>query len=107
MRKILYCCLLILGICCKEKYEPPVSSPATGYLVIEGYISASGPAEIHISRTLPLSNSTKVINETSAKVQVQGQDNNTYTLTENTTGVYSNNLLNLNKTLLYRLYIKT
>lgn len=107
MRKILYCCITILVIGCKEKYEPPVSSPATGYLVVEGYISANGPAEIHLSRTVPL-DSIKITSESLAKVMVQGRDNNSsYTLTESTKGVYSNNLLNLNSSQQYRLYVKT
>ena len=48
MRKIVYCCLTILLFCCKQKYDAPVKAPKTGYLVIEGYISANGPAEIHL-----------------------------------------------------------
>jgi hypothetical protein len=107
MRKFVYCCLTILLFCCKEKYEPPVVAPKTGYLVIEGYISASGPAEIHISRTIPLADTAKLINETLAKVQLQGRDNSTYNLTESAGGMYTNTLLNLNSSQQYRLYIKT
>lgn len=107
MRKIVYCCLSILLLCCKEKYEPPVNVPVTGYLVIEGYISANGPAEIHLSRSIHLDDSAKLINETSATVQVQGRDNTFYPLKENGGGNYTNALLNLNASQQYRLYIKT
>jgi hypothetical protein len=108
MRKILYCCVVILTMtACKEKYEPPIKAPATGYLVVEGYISASGPAEIRLSRTIELDKTARIINETAAKVQLQGRDNSMYVLTEGTGGLYTNALLNLNTNQQYRLYIKT
>jgi hypothetical protein len=107
MRKIAYCCLTILLICCKEKYNAPVKAPVTGYLVIEGYVSANGPAEIHISRSIPLSDTARLINETLAKVQVQGRDNSIYNLGETPGAVYTNTALNLNRSQQYRLYIKT
>lgn len=107
MRKIAFCCLTILLLCCKDKYDAPVKVPVTGYLVIEGYISAKGPAEIHLSRSIPLSDTAKLINETLAKVQLQGRDNSTYNLTETPGAIYTNNLLTLNNSQQYRLYIKT
>jgi hypothetical protein len=107
MRKFVYCCLTILLFCCKQKYDPPVNAPKTGYLVIEGYISASGPAEIHIARTIPLADTAKLINETLAKVQLQGRNNTSYNLTENAGGLYAYNFANLNSSVEYRLYIKT
>ena len=106
MKKILFCSMAILVMCCKEKYEPPVSSPQTGYLVVEGYISASGPAEIHLSRTIPLADSAMFTTETLAKVAVQGKDNSNYSLAETSKGVYTT-IVNLNASQLYRLYIKT
>jgi len=106
MRKILYCCMAILIMCCKDRYEPPVSSPQTGYLVVEGYISATGPAEIHLSRTIPLADSVRLTTEALAKVAVQGNDNSNYSLTESSKGLYTTTV-NLNASKLYRLYIKT
>jgi hypothetical protein len=96
-----------LLLCCKEKYDPPVNAPVTGYLVIEGYISASGPAEIHLSRSIPLDDTAKLINETLATVRLQGRDNSSFSLTENGGGNYINTLINLNSSQQYRLYIKT
>jgi hypothetical protein len=107
MRKIAYCCLTILLICCKDKYNAPVKAPVTGYLVVEGYVSANGPVEIHLSRTIPLNDTAKLINETLAKVQLQGRDNSTYNLTETPGGNYINNLVNLNHSQQYRLHFKT
>lgn len=107
MRKIACCCLTILLICCKDKYNAPVKTPVTGYLVVEGYISANGPAEIHLTRSIPLSDTARLINETMAKVQLQGRDNSNYSLDETPGAVYTNSLLNLNRAQQYRLYIKT
>lgn len=107
MRKLVYCCLTILLLCCKEKYDAPVNIPSTGYLVIEGYISATGPAELQISRTIPLDDSATRINETLAQVRLQGRDNSTYNFIENGPGKYTINNLALNNSLQYRLHIKT
>jgi hypothetical protein len=107
MRKLVYCCLTILLLCCKEKYDAPVNIPATGFLVIEGFISASGPAELQISRTIPLADSATHINEMLAQVRLQGRDNSSYNFIENGPGKYIINNLALNSSLQYRLYIKT
>lgn len=107
MRKMLYCCLGILLVCCKEKYIPRISSPDSGYLVVDGYINATGPAEIRLAHTLPLQDTTKTTYETQAQVLLQGDDNSSYPLTESSKGVYTNNGLTLNKAHLYRLFIKT
>ncbi|WP_205508596.1 DUF4249 domain-containing protein [Longitalea arenae] len=107
MRKIFYCCVTILLWCCKNRYEPPVKAPATGYLVIEGYISADGPAEIRLTRSVPLDDTARLINETLARVELQGRDNSTYVLTEKGQGLYSYNWQSLNPAQQYRLYIKT
>ncbi len=107
MRKLVYCCLTILLLCCKEKYDAPVNAPVTGYLVIEGYVSAAGPAELQISRTIPLDDTAKLINETLAQVRLQGRDNTTFNFTENGGGRYTIDNLTLNTSQQYRLYIKT
>ena len=107
MRLIICCCLVLVLVCCKEKYEPPVTSPRTGYLVIEGIISANGPAEIHLSRTIPLADSAKPNNERAAFVQLEGNDGSKNVLSETSTGTYTHPALNLNPNTQYRLYIKT
>ncbi|WP_207511751.1 DUF4249 domain-containing protein [Longitalea luteola] len=107
MRKIVYCCLLLVLLCCKDRYEPPVKAPESGYLVIEGYISADGPAEIRLTRSIPLDDTARLINETLAKVELQGRDNSTFNLTENGQGIYRYNRQTLNPAQQYRLYIKT
>lgn len=99
--------MMILLLCCKEKYDAPVKAPVTGYLVIEGFVSANGPAQLHLSRSIPLNDTAKLINETLAKVQLQGKDNTIYALGESTGGMYTIPQLTLNTSQLYRLYIKT
>jgi hypothetical protein len=105
MKKLVYCCLMVLLLCCKEKYDAPVIAPVTGYLVIEGYISTNGPAELQLSRSIPLNDTAKLINETLALVRLQGRDNTNYNFIENGPGRYIINNLNLNTSQQYRLLI--
>ena len=107
MRKLVYCCLTLLLLCCKEKYDAPVNTPVTGYLVIEGYISTNGPAELQLSRSIPLDDTAQLIKETMAIVRLQGRDNTTYNFIENGAGKYVINNLNLNTSQQYRLSIKS
>jgi len=97
--------LLLLGQC-KETYVSPYKSPATGYLVVEGYIAA-GPTRFTISRVIALPGDSSIPTESHAKVQVEGNDNSVYPLTEKGNGVYSADTLPLNATGQYRLRIQT
>lgn len=107
MRKLVYCCLTLLLLCCKEKYDAPVNTPVTGYLVIEGFISTNGPAELQLSRSIPLDDTAKLIRETLAQVRLQGRDNTTFNFIENGAGKYIINNLNLNTNQQYRLLIRS
>lgn len=107
MRKLVYCCLTLLLFCCKDKYDAPVNTPVTGYLVVEGYISTNGPAELQLSRSIPLDDTAQLIRETMASVRLQGRDNTTYNLIENGPGRYVINNLNLNTNQQYRLSIRS
>lgn len=107
MRKLVYCCLTLLLLCCKDKYDAPVNAPVTGYLVIEGYISTTGPAELQLSRSIPLDDTAQLIRETMATVRLQGRDNTTYNFIENGPGRYVINNLNLNTNQQYRLSIRS
>lgn len=106
MKKTLFSLLVILIAGCKEKYELPFSSPATGYLVVEGVIN-NGPDStfIELSRTNKLSATQKQY-ERGARVQVEGDDNSTFNFTEISTGRYTAPL-NLQNSRKYRLRIKT
>ncbi|MFT3936019.1 MAG: DUF4249 domain-containing protein [Chitinophagaceae bacterium] len=109
MKQLIICCLLSLLLfgSCRERYDAPVKSPVTGYLVIEGVVN-SGPGQtiIMLSRTTQLDNRAQVF-ETGATVKVEAETGNSYTLPEQGQGKYTASNLNLNATIKYRLHIKT
>lgn len=108
MRKFYFgCIILLLTIGCKEKYDSPVVSPTTGYLVVEGVInSGQGATTIKLSRTTPLDNRTPQY-EQGAQVSVEGEDKTVFVLVEDTLGRYKANNLGIKNTVKYRLNIKT
>ena len=108
MKKYLrYILLIFILPYCKEKYVSPVISPASGYLVVEGIINSSaGETNITLTRTSSL-NSQTIIFESGAKVFVQGDDNSSVSLKENSTGHFTISNLNLNNNKKYRLSIIT
>jgi hypothetical protein len=104
--KQLLCCLLVLLVTgCKERYDSPVHSPVTGYLVVDGVInSGPGTASLTLSRTTKFSN-TNIVYENNAAVSLQGTDSSVYFLDAKGQGVYSKDNLALNNTIKYRLRI--
>src|ERR1700761_3028208 len=74
---------------CKDPYVSPYKTPATGYLVIEGYISANTPSQFRLSRSIPLPGDSTLPAENSATVLIEGSDNSTYPLTAQGNGIYS------------------
>ncbi len=108
MNKLYGCLILLLLIIgCKEKYESPVVSLATGYLVVEGVVnSGQGATTITLSRSTPLDNRTPQY-EKGAQLTVEGEDKTVFTLSEDTLGRYIGNNLPLKSSVKYRLNIKT
>jgi hypothetical protein len=108
MNKTLFFVLILaITMACKEKYDSPVISPETGYLVVEGAInSGSGNTDLTLSRTTNL-DTRNTIHELGAIVKVEAEDNTFNILSEKTDGHYLGNNLNLNITKKYRLNIKT
>jgi hypothetical protein len=76
-------------------------------LVVEGVINTAGQTTIYLSRTLKLADKLKASTEIKAKVQVEGQNNTIFPLTETAAGTYSAPQMNLNPNQQYRLRIKT
>jgi len=107
MRKV-YVVILISIICsCREKFVPGIVSQETGYLVVEGIInSGEGETNISLSRTNPVGADT-LRHESGAAVQVEGEDNSIFNLTDKGTGLYSIDQLHLDNSQKYRLRIKT
>ena len=108
MKRLIYhCAVLILLAGCKQRYESPVQSPVTGYLVVDGVLnSGPGTASLTLSRTTKFDNK-QMVYERNAGVSIQGTDSSVRTLTEKAPGIYSADNLNLNNTLKYRLRINT
>ena len=98
------CCWLCT---CVQPYVSPYKSPVTGYLVVEGYISANSPTKYTLTRTVQLSGNHAIPAVTGATVQVEGSDSSVYPLPEQGNGVYGDSTLNLNSALQYRLRIQT
>ncbi|HEY8658101.1 MAG TPA: DUF4249 domain-containing protein [Hanamia sp.] len=109
MKKLfIYILFLIIAAGCKEKYLPPVQSPNTGYLVVEGFInSGQEPTSITLTRTTKLYDSVNIIYEHNAVVNIEGENQESFPLSEIGNGVYRSSSLNLNKNEKYRLKIMT
>lgn len=107
MRTSVFFLLLLLLTGCKEKYDSPVKSPPTGYLVIEGAVnSGEGNTVISLSRTTPLDNRSMKM-EPGAVVRIEGEDNSIRLLADLGNGQYTGSELNLDPSLRYRLRIIT
>jgi hypothetical protein len=103
---------LILGAAllwerCKEPYVSPYTSPPTGYLVVEGYISGNSTSTFTLRRSIPLPGDSTLPTENGATVEIEGSDNSVYPLTGLGNGIYSTaDTLKLNTQLEYRLNIQ-
>ncbi|MDE3184289.1 MAG: DUF4249 domain-containing protein [Bacteroidota bacterium] len=105
---ILFFIIELFATGCKIEYRPSVQSPATGYLVVEGFINSNGPTTITLSRTIKIYNDSVSDNrEHNALVNIEGQNNESFPLYETGDGIYTSDSLPLNSNEKYRLKIKT
>src|SRR5690349_10882731 len=107
-----YLYLIIAIICwwtasCKEKYPLPNSIVNRNYLVVEGFIdNGNEPTLVRLTRTTKLD--TLILQpEQNATVTVEGDNGETYGLSETESGLYSGGPFSLNNTVKYRLVIRT
>lgn len=107
-----YLYLIIVIICwwaasCKEKYPLPNSIVNRNYLVVEGFIdNGNEPTLVRLTRTTKLD--TLILQpEQNATVTVEGDNGETYGLSETESGLYSGGPFSLNNTVKYRLVIRT
>jgi len=100
---------LIISTGCKIEYRPPVQAPATGYLVVEGFInSRGGITSITLSRTIKVyDDSVRDRREHNALVSIESKNNESFPLYETGDGIYTSSRLELNNNEKYRLRIKT
>ena len=106
MKSTLVVLFLLVGISCRERYNVPLSTLNTGYLVVEGVINPSGKTSVTLSRTTKLDD-RNIIHESGAILEIQGDDNSSYPLTESDSGVYLGPEITLNNNANYRLHIRT
>lgn len=92
---------------CKDKYNAPVHIPASGYLVVEGFINAgNGSTDFMLTRATGL-DSPYVRPEPGALVSVESASGDSYPLTETGGGKYSIDRLAVDFSQQYRVRIKT
>ena len=99
--------ILFFSLACKKPFIHDGITESPSLLVVEGVINTAGQTTIYLSRTLKLADKLKASTEIKAKVQVEGQNNTIFPLTETAAGAYSAPPMNLNPNQQYRLRIKT
>ncbi len=109
MKKIFISIIFLVAIySCKEKYLPKVQSSGTGYLVVEGFInSGSGPSTITLTRSTKVYDQSNIVYERNALVNIEGENQEKFSLIEVSDGTYSSASLNLNTNEKYRIHITT
>lgn len=90
---------------CVQTYVSPYKAPATGYLVVEGYITGNGPSTFKLSRTIPLPGDSTIPVVTGAQLQIEGSDNSIYPFAETGNGSYLLPSISMNAGTRYRLRI--
>src|SRR5207342_1160415 len=99
---------LIMIAGCKEEYNPPLKNAEYSYLVVEGNIVAGNDSTfIHLSRTVAVSDTSVIDPETTATVNVESEDGESYQLQNQHNGVYDSPPLNISQGKNYRLHIFT
>jgi hypothetical protein len=101
--------LILLISSCTKPYAPKATTTVTNYLVVEGTINTGNndSTAIKLSRTVPIESAGGVVAESGAKVIIQDNQNQSYSLTETIPGLYTTGELNLDTTRQYRLNVTT
>jgi len=105
--RLITACLLVSIFACRKPYTPTLVTTNYNYLVVEGVInSGSDSTIIKLSRTVLLNSSTRSP-ERGAKISVESDQKDIYTLKETAAGKYIITNLNLPANKKYRLHILT
>lgn len=109
MKKLtFYIFCFFLAYSCKEKFTANITSPTTGYLVVEGFISSGADATtITLTRSVKLYDTVNIVPERNAVVNIESETNELFPLMETGSGVYTSDILSLDNTKKYRLDIRT
>lgn len=107
LRLSLFISIISLLITCKERYDPPAISNAGNFLVVEGVININATTTIKLSRTAQLQDTSKVLPESNAILNIEDEANNKYFLLQQIPGTYTLPASGLSAGKKYRLRIKT
>ncbi|HLZ15951.1 MAG TPA: DUF4249 domain-containing protein [Cyclobacteriaceae bacterium] len=100
--------MVILVTGCLDPYAAPNVNGSGNYLVISGFLNASDSScSITLSRSLPLSSTDVPTPVSDATVAIEDSNGNSFSILQQTTGVYTNLNLPLSSQLKYRLHIVT
>ncbi|HTD39175.1 MAG TPA: DUF4249 domain-containing protein [Mucilaginibacter sp.] len=105
---IVVVCISVIAFSCKKPYNPIIASSDQSYLVVDGVInSGSDSTIILLSRTVKISSRSFRNPEQGAKLTLESDKNDTYTLQEISAGKYVTTNLSLPADRNYRLHIFT
>lgn len=107
MKALRYFFLLVICVSCIDPYMPPVSSEQASFLVVDGYISIDGTANVKLSRSIPLSLSTEFPKEKNATVSIKSSSGEVFTLTETDSATYAASNLDVSFDEKYTLSVRT
>jgi hypothetical protein len=99
--------IILLFTACKEVYTPTLKHHGYNYLVVEGDIVTNDSTFVHLTRTIPVADSSTVQAETGADIKVEGESGETYQLQSVNNGLYVAAPLPLSLNERYRLHIFT
>lgn len=92
---------------CVDRYTPDVPPAAQANLVVDGFINPQGSTVIKLARTFSVNTKNVGPVETRARVSIQDDAGQRYTLTENPAGTYTSAVLTLDPSRQYQLRITT
>jgi hypothetical protein len=105
MRYLVIATFLLFSLAaCRERYGIPLEDSKANLLVVEGNILNGDTTKIRLSRTSPISERNLIV-ESGASLQIEGEDNSVYPLSESEPGFYKSDFLTLNNAFRYRLKI--
>lgn len=107
IRKVTVYGLLLLSISCLEPYQPPEIAQNIKILVVDGFVnSTAGSANVKLSHTNPISSESSGEPETNATVTIEDENGASFSLTEQPSGYYTAEGMDININSKYRLVIQ-
>ena len=98
---------IILGLGCKQQYNPPAIRANPNILVVDGILNVGDSTFIRLSRTRNFYDSLSSIPETDARMEIVDPDGNQYLLTNEGNGLYASADFGIDPSKKYQLQIAT